>query len=223
MYKRQQHDSRCHLYFPKYVILDPLWPLYLPYLIGTSNLTQIGKKWPRYACLRIFKDVGRCHLEFPKSVILDVRWHYQLTKFGANGSRTGRDTSFCVISNMAAATILELLYRFPFWTIHYVPVAGFCVPWQWRNDQPEFVRVIAILPFRDFGWKMVILTRFWVILAEWLLFPVLLFSLLVNMVSKLIVDHSLYILNASNKSARLHLSSSDRKSVRRLWITITLI
>jgi len=35
----------------------------------------------------------------------------------------------------------------PFWTTHDVPVVGF-------HDQPEFVRNIPILPFRDFGWKM---------------------------------------------------------------------
>ena len=41
-----------------------------------------------------------------------------------------------------------------FWTTRDVPVAGFYVTCQWRNDQLEFIRDIIILPFRDFGWKM---------------------------------------------------------------------
>ena len=45
----------------------------------------------------------------------------------------------------------------PFWTTHDVPVAGFYVTCQWRNDQPEFVRDIA---FGDFGWKMIITANF---------------------------------------------------------------
>jgi len=47
-----------------------------------------------------------------------------------------------------------------FWTTHDVPVAGFCVTCQWRNDQLEFIRDIMILTFRDFGWKMPIPANF---------------------------------------------------------------
>jgi len=35
---------------------------------------------------------------------------YKHTKFGANQSRIGRDTPFCVFSKMAAAAILDLLF-----------------------------------------------------------------------------------------------------------------
>jgi len=49
-----------------------------------------------------------------------------------------------------------------------------------------------------------------VILAEWPLVLVLLKSL--NIVSNPITDHPLYILNASNRSAWLRLSSGDHKS-----------
>jgi len=43
---------------------------------------------------------------------------------------------------------------------HDVPVAGFYVTCQWRNDQLEFFRDIMILSFRDFGWNMPIPTNF---------------------------------------------------------------
>ena len=54
---------------------------------------------------------------------------------------------------MAAAAILDLLFV-------DVPVAGFYVICQCRNDQLEFFRDIMILPFRDFGWKMPIPANF---------------------------------------------------------------
>jgi len=47
-----------------------------------------------------------------------------------------------------------------FCTIHDVPVAGFHVTCQWRNDQLEFVPDIMILLFGDFGWKMPIPANF---------------------------------------------------------------
>jgi len=47
-----------------------------------------------------------------------------------------------------------------FWTTHDVPVAGFYVTCQWRNDQLEFIPDIMILPFHDFGWKMPIPANF---------------------------------------------------------------
>jgi len=50
------------------------------------------------------------------------------------------------------AAILDLLFLH--FSTHDIPIAGFYVSSQWRNDQPEFAQDIAISPFRDFGWKM---------------------------------------------------------------------
>jgi len=73
------------------------------------------KNWPRYALLCIFQDGGRRHFEFQKVTFwtLDdtcIACIYKHIKFGANRSRIGRDTPFCVFSKMAAAAILDLLF-----------------------------------------------------------------------------------------------------------------
>jgi len=53
-----------------------------------------------------------------------------------------------------------------FWTTHDVPVPGFYVTCRWRNDKLEFIRDIMILPFHDFGWKMLILANFEGVLGD---------------------------------------------------------
>ena len=79
--------------------------------------------------------------------------YYKHTKFGAHRSRIGRDTPFRVFFQDGGRRHDGYVIR-RFWTTHDVPVAGFYVICQWRNDQLEFIRDIMILPFRDFGWKM---------------------------------------------------------------------
>jgi len=79
---------------------------------------------------------------------------YQRTKCGANRSRFSSDLPFCVFAKMAAAAILDLLFFHFGSTSVSLLLDSMFVSCRWRNDQPEYVRDIAILPLRDFGWKM---------------------------------------------------------------------
>ena len=70
-----------------------------------------------------------------------------------------RYTLLCIFQDGGRRHLGFVIRRF--WTTHDVPVAGFYVTCQWRNDQLEFIRDIMILPFHDFGCKIGYFCQFW--------------------------------------------------------------
>jgi len=109
-----------------------------------------------YALLCILQDGGGRHLEFPKHAILyplsPLHCPYLLAhQLWCKLVKNQPSTLFSVFSKMAAANILDLLFLL--FGPHTMSLLLDSVSCQWRKDQPEFVRDIAILPFHDFGWK----------------------------------------------------------------------
>ena len=63
---------------------------------------------------------------------------YMHTKFGANRSRTGQDTPFCVFSKMAAAAILDLLF------VDFGPPTMSQLPSTMGNAHVHFIGPVAL-------------------------------------------------------------------------------
>jgi len=135
--------------------------MHCPYLSAYRTCCKSVQNWPRYVFCVFSKDAP-CWISkkwhFGPSVTLIART-YKHIKFGANWSRIGQDTPFCVFSNMAAAAILSFQIVL-FWTLLSLLYSSYISLHQiWCKFITNWPRYTLLCIFQDGSHQNVQFTR----------------------------------------------------------------